>query len=309
MVQSVMTRYKLAWRDQGTKTSKTFLDKIATYAIGKVRRVLMPNLVKRVTKRVKEDTSLATKVMEHRQQKRQRGGIKHREFVPHIYVKTEDDSSSNGKQKKNNMMEEDLSTVNNTSPVSTITSKSRLITPELEQSVLNYIRHGGMPLTIGSEGEWQEFKMMFDKQESSESSLESSTHDTEKSVDEQLIAMPPLQCNTVLNSAFEEEINGEKESEIDGEELEKQQYYGAEKCDGDCNFQMEFCNHQETLKKRYGGEMRCGGERCGKPLWEIAKTMTAYVCSKCIKEECRKMLCADCYGIKRRTRGNRVRVA
>ena len=306
-----MTRYRLAWRDQGTKTSKTFLDKIATYAIGKVRRVLMPNLVKRVTKRVKEDTSLATKVMEHRQQKRQRGGIKHREFVPHIYVKTEDDSSGNGKQNNNSLTEELSTVMSNTSPVSTITSNSQLITPELEQSVLDYFNNGGMPLTIGSEGDWKQFKMIFEAQKrSSESSLDSSRCETEKLVNEHVVdQMPPLQCSTVLNGAFEEEMNSEKGSEIDGKELEKQIYYGAEKCDGDCNYEMEFCNHRETLNKRYGGEMRCGGERCGKLLWEVTKTMGhAYVCSKCIREECRKMLCADCYGMKRRTRGVRVNV-
>ena len=53
MVTSVMKRYNLVWRDRGSRTKKTFLDKIAKYAVGKVRKNLMPNFFQIVTKNLK----------------------------------------------------------------------------------------------------------------------------------------------------------------------------------------------------------------------------------------------------------------
>ena len=159
MVQTVMTRYKLSWRDQGTRTAKTFLDKIATYAIGKVRRVLLPKLVKRVTKRVTEDDSLASRLQEHKDKKRKRGGIKNQEFSPHIYVKKEPDTST---PTRSTMIEDDTSATMHSSPVSTITSMTQMISPELERCVLEHLRKGGTPLMIGNEDEWNSFKRMFE---------------------------------------------------------------------------------------------------------------------------------------------------
>lgn len=295
-----MARYKLRWRDQGTRTSKTFLDKIATYAIGKVRRVLLPKLVKRVTKRVTEDGSLASRVQEHRDKKRKRGGIKNQEFIPHIYVKKEPlAQTSTGTA----MIEEESSTRNQSSPVSTITSVSQVISPELERCVLEHLRKGGRPLTIGNEDEWNSFKQMFEANNDC-------GRVERRRVDDSVNRFGELQWNN--NELITEFVNNGRNlenREIDKdmtEEVEENEIYdGDVKCNGTCSYEMEFCDHRDTLRRRYGGEMKCVGEGCGKTLWEVTRTAQAYVCSRCKIKKCRNMLCTDCYGSRGRTRRTR----
>ena len=299
MVQTVMTRYKLSWRDLGTRTSKNVLDKIATYAIGKVRRVLLPKLVKRVTKRVTEDDSLASRLQEHKDKKRNRGGIKNQEFSPHIYVKKEPETST----PTCTTMIEDETSANHSSPVSTITSMSQMISPELEQCVLEHLRKGGTPLTIGNEDEWNIFKKMFERNKD-----EARVEDTR--LDDNVMRLNEVQCtNNELMTEFDKESRNMEEQEIEkdmhGDVEEDEVYEGDLKCDGTCTYEMEFCQHRETLRKRFGGKMKCVGEGCGKTLWEVTKTAQAYVCIKCKHKECRNMLCYDCYGSGGRTRKTR----
>ena len=299
MVQTVMARYKLSWRDQGTRTSKTFLDKIATYAIGKVRRVLLPKLVKRVTKRVTEDGSLASRVQEHKDKKRKRGGIKNQEFIEDIYVKKEPGTSTST---HTTMIEDETSTTKHSSPVSTITSMSQLISPELERCVLEHLRKGGGPLTIGNEDEWNSFKKMVEANNDS-----ARKEDTR--FDDNVIRMDEVEwSNNELITEFDKESrNMEYEIEKDkNEEVEEDEVYEGEmKCNGTCVYEMEFTHHKESLRKRYGGQMKCVGEGCGKTLLEVTKTAQAYVCIKCKVNECRNMLCTDCYGSGGRTRRTR----
>ena len=102
-----------------------------------------------------------------------------------------------------------------------------------------------------------------------------------------------------------EEENGKKNDDRvqeETEELEAGEYESEEeslrviKCDGDCDLRMETEIHRQTLRKRFGSGMKCGGKDCGIALWKATKQyQLAYACGKCKDWECSYMLCGLCY--------------
>ena len=79
MVQKVMTNLNLEWRDRGNDTSKTFMDRVARFSIAKVRKSLMPMLLR---KTVQEYTTQGVR-------KRRRGGARRQKFNPEHNIKKE----------------------------------------------------------------------------------------------------------------------------------------------------------------------------------------------------------------------------
>ena len=79
----VIQDYNIELRGTDTSTSKNFIDKIATYAITRVRRKLMPKLTLR-TKQVVKDGKKVKK----------RGGLKKLKFDPSVHVKKHENQDS-----------------------------------------------------------------------------------------------------------------------------------------------------------------------------------------------------------------------
>ena len=86
MVKQVLTKYNIEYRDDDGETSKTFIDKIATYAITRVRRKFMPLLIFRSEQKLKEDNK--TKI-------KKRGGLSSLKFDKSLHVRV---PKSMGKQ-------------------------------------------------------------------------------------------------------------------------------------------------------------------------------------------------------------------
>ena len=269
MVKKVMQAYNLEWRDRGTKTTKTFLDKIAKYAIGKVRKNLMPKILKRVTNKLQaeamKDLDLAEKIKEYKNSKRTRGGIKEKKFVAEFFVKKETEVMSSSP------MQIDCHNDRGEESVSTITGGSQLVSQCIQDGVSSHFDMGGGEIRITSIEEWEDFKRQYGN----------------------------VGKRRVVNSEEgREEENGEEETE----EQEVCEYYSEEeservnKCDGDCDLRMETETHRPTLRKRFGSGMKCGGKDCGIALWKATKEyQLAYACNNCKQRECGYMLCGLCY--------------
>ena len=82
-----MRKYNMAWRNRGTDRSKTFMERIARFAIAKVWKNLMPMFIR---KSVQEYTDTEKPV-------RRRGGARNQKFNRDIHVKKPKDAEDNKK--------------------------------------------------------------------------------------------------------------------------------------------------------------------------------------------------------------------
>ena len=125
MVQKVMRNINLEWRDRGNDTSKTFMDRVARFSIAKVRKSLMPMLLR---KTVQEYTRPGVR-------KRRRGGARRQKFNPEHNIKKENAASGNMTGNNTGNVPPTVAAFskhqNTDSPMSTITSYSGLKNHEL----------------------------------------------------------------------------------------------------------------------------------------------------------------------------------
>ena len=318
-----MNRYNLVWRDRGTRTKKTLLDKIAKYAVRKVRKNLMPNLVQRVTNNLKReattDVKLAEKVAEHKKSKRNRGGIKEKKFVADFYIKKTSVSIGD------NMLDT-IGGENTDSIISTITSGSQVISQCLQDSIVNHFQTGGGKITIENVMQWEEFKQRFGQRRERQAIIDFGTDlktDNEKIMDvmsennTEEMKVNGERCDDGGNGKAEgerlvacESSETSEDDDDDDDDIDDDEsvitYTGPQKCSGECELQLECEKYRSVLRQRYGSAMRCTGDGCGVQLY-MATTMrgNAYVCKLCKDRKCRYMLCSECFG--KQPKGRRCR--
>ena len=92
-----------------------------------------------------------------------------------------------------------------------------------------------------------------------------------------------------------------KVHEVDGRKV-PQKYKGKMRCTkNNCTLEMESTEHVATLNTRYGPGMECHNCNIGmEEYWK--KVKLSMVCKGCKNNECRYMLCMECYGEKKGTR-------
>lgn len=120
-----MTNFNLEWRDLGNDTSKTFMDRVARFSIAKVRKSLMPMLLR---KTVQEYTTQGVR-------KRRRGGARRQTFNPEHNIKKENAAGGNMTGNNTGNVPPTVAAFskhqNTDSPMSTITSYSGFKNHEL----------------------------------------------------------------------------------------------------------------------------------------------------------------------------------
>ena len=286
----------------------------------------MPNLVQRLTNNLKreatKDVKLAEKVAEHKKSKRNRGGIKEKKFVADIYIKkTSAGSTCNG-----DSMLDTIDGENTESIISTITSPSQVISPCLQDSIVNHFQTGGGKITIENVMQWEEFKQRFGRRRArqavvdlgSEFETEIETFNNvmiEKNTQAAITKDEPSDLGDDIKEEEKRHISSElsvtsvdvgEDEDDDDDDESVITYTGVQKCEGECELELECAKYKSVLRRRYGSAMKCKGDGCGMPLY-MATTLrdTAYVCKLCKDGECRFMLCLQCFG--KQTKGRRRR--
>ena len=318
-----MEKLKLEWRDHGEDRTKNFLEKLATFSINRVRKTLLPKLIKK------------TRIEPNKKRtKRNREGVRGLAFDPNIHVKTEKRSKSENSchtipQIIPAKVSNDSESMHE-SPLSEITSISSMQKrnddkyEKIKDWMKGYFSKGGKEVRLTN---FDDFLRLVDHGvgKNLNISLDHQLPGLEK-VGESVASGGELTKMDDVILQVENEPHGQKtnkngckmdqENEVGEKTNEKDEVKqetmtrpkmrrgvtrtGNLKCKGDCDFEQETEEWKKTLTKKYGAEMMiCKGMSCGRVLQDIMKKdHLAFVCKNCKERKCSEMYCSACYGMK-----------
>ena len=170
MVQKVMTNLNLEWRDRGNDTSKTFMDRVARFSIAKVRKSLMPMLLR---KTIQEYTTQGVR-------KRRRGGARRQKFNPEHNIKKENAVGGNMTGNNTGNVPPTVAAFskhqNTDSPMSTITSYSGFKNHELFEGARRHFGETKEPIIFNNMEDMISFAKKFSDQDERMAEEETDTY-------------------------------------------------------------------------------------------------------------------------------------
>ena len=238
-------------------TSKNFLERLATYAVTRVRRKLMPNLLKKTPRAASGEDGT---------KKRKRGVIV--KFNAAVHVK---------KEKEQEMMvravtENDKNELGDSS-MSTMTGES------MDEYMKKHFDNNGQPIAS-----YDDYMMLKNVMAENSNKKKKASSDTivDRLPSDDVVAGEVMPLLTPQNSP---------PSQADDKEDE---YHGEVDCGG-CTFDFLIMTnpYKDTLKRDYGTKMCC--KECKMPLYDALKNGAAHVCVNCKSCKCRIMYCVTCH--------------
>ena len=153
-----MTNFNLEWRDRDSVSSKTFMDRVARFSIAKVRKSLMPMLLR---KTVQEYTAQGVR-------KRRRGGARRQKFNPELNIKRENAVGGNMTGNNTGNVPPTVAAFskhqNTDSPMSTITSYSGFKNHELFEGARRHFGATKEPIVFRNMEDMISFAKKFSEQ-------------------------------------------------------------------------------------------------------------------------------------------------
>ena len=310
VVTRVQTVYKIEIRTEtGIGWRRNFLEKMASYAGLRVRRALMPRLLKKVA------------TPQSNGQKRSRSTT----FNANVHVKKE--------ITQNEMNVDEVTTDNSTlHGMSTLTEESTRDIDVCKTQRESITRDLVCALELEFQGSDEilrriksrlHYKMERDDANKVEKESNAPEHVTIENHPvslnppiPDLVSSPPQQLHEVLplpTQEFDTSLLPEN-THIHNMDMQLAQDVTVLKCEGECKIECKWVDSRSSVLEDIFGE-GIGCVKCGKSIFDcMTKGMNkgAYICVRCKDKKCRQMFCNTCYvtqnnGTRQTRRGGRAK--